>query len=203
MPDHTHSTSSTRLTIRILRGVPLFAVAGATGEFAASFYRPPVEAIKIAVQGSGLSVLDATKSVLLTDQGRATTLRAWAASLWRDLPMGAVQIALFEGIKTFIIESPDIAWDVNTLAGEAIIGSFAGFVAAGITISPDLIVTKINLESRNGRQVGISQVAKEIYDEQGLKGLTAGVFARAFYWGPAIGIFLSCYCGIRQYFLHV
>jgi len=162
-----------------------------------------VEAIKIAVQGSGMSVIDAAKTVLGTDTGRRATIRAWSAALWRDIPMGAVQIALFEGVKTFIIESPDISWDVNTLAGEAIIGSFAGFVAAAITVSPDLIVTKINLESRNGRQVGISEVAKEIYDEQGLKGLTAGVLARSLYWGPAIGIFLSCYCSIRQHFLTI
>lgn len=73
-------------------------------------------------------------------------------------------------------------------------------VGAAISITPDLIITKINIESKKGRSVGLWEMGREIYAEQGIKGLTAGIGERAFYWGPAIGIFLSCYCGIRQYF---
>ena len=40
--------------------------------------------------------------------------------------MGAVQLALFETMKSFVINSRDIDFDVNTLFAEAIFGSIGG-----------------------------------------------------------------------------
>ena len=37
------------------------------------------------------------------------------SSLWRDVPFGGGQLMLFEGIKAFILTSPDIDIDVGTL----------------------------------------------------------------------------------------
>ena len=37
-----------------------------------------------------------------TEEGRLNVYRAWTSSLWRDVPMGAVQIALFEGALDLI-----------------------------------------------------------------------------------------------------
>ena len=38
--------------------------------------------------------------VLGTREGRENVLRAWSASLWRDVPLGAIQLAVFEGLKS-------------------------------------------------------------------------------------------------------
>jgi len=40
--------------------------------------------------------------------------------------MGAIQIAIFEGLKTFILQSPDIVFDVNTLQSEALLVGSVG-----------------------------------------------------------------------------
>ena len=40
--------------------------------------------------------------------------------------------------------------------------------------------------------------ARAIYEQQGLSGFAKGVGSRGLYWAPAIGIFLSLYCSLRQ-----
>ena len=44
--------------------------------------------------------------------------------------MGAIQIAIFEGVKSFILQSPDIVFDVNTLQSEALLGGLGGLIGA-------------------------------------------------------------------------
>jgi hypothetical protein len=46
--------------------------------------------------------------------------------------------------------------------------------------------------------VGFRQMGLRILDEGGPAALMRGWQARVGYWAPAIGIFLSCYCSIRQ-----
>ena len=88
---------------------------------------------------------------------------AWTSSLFRDVPMGAIQIAIFEGLKTFILQSPDIVFDVNTLQSEALLGGLGGLIGAYLTTPTDVLTTRIitdesgELEGMNvlslGRQV--------------------------------------------------
>ena len=49
-----------------------------------------------------------------------------------------------------------------------------------------------------GGEVGPLEVASSILQESGPSGFFVGVGSRAFYWAPAIGIFLSLYCSLRQ-----
>ena len=39
--------------------------------------------------------------------------------LLRDVPMGAMQIAIFEVLKSVLIQSPDVTFDTNSLQAEA------------------------------------------------------------------------------------
>jgi len=181
----------------------VYLISGAAGELFGSVLRSPSEAIKTRLQAAGdLTTKEAIDAVIFSAEGRAQTFRAWQATLWRDIPMGAVQIALFEGIKTYIIEEPHISFDVTTLQGEALVGAFAGMVGAFITTAPDIVITRINLASKMGKEnVSATDIAHEIYREEGVMGFTTGIVERTLYWGPAIGIFLSAYCSIRQFFL--
>jgi len=172
--------------------------------------RAPAEAIKSRVQ-SGLdpSTSVAVQRVLGTSEGRANTLRAWTASLWRDVPFGAIQLAVFEGLKSYIINSPQSFndLDVDTLLAEALLGAAGGAVGGFLTVPLDVITIRI-LTQGTGEQacdeetcdvpVGFLAMAQQIWAEGGLTALFTGWRARTFYWAPAIGIFLSCDCSVRQ-----
>ena len=172
--------------------------------------RAPAEAIKSRVQsGVAPSTQVSVQRVLGTREGRENVLRAWSASLWRDVPFGAIQLAVFEGLKSYIINSPQTFndLDVDTLLSEALLGAAGGAMAAFLTVPLDVITIRI-LTQGTGEQAcdedectvptGILGMARQILDEGGAAALFTGWQQRTFYWAPAIGIFLSCYCFIRQ-----
>ena len=61
--------------------------------------------------GAGASAVKET----LQPQNLYTTFIAWQSSLLRDVPHGGIQLMLFEGIKSYILTSPDIDFDVGSL----------------------------------------------------------------------------------------
>ena len=162
------------------------------------------EAIKSRVQsGVASSVSEAVAQVALDPAGRANTLRAWGSSLLRDVPMGAIQIAIFEVLKAYVIQSPTVNFDTNTLGAEALFGASGGLIGALVTTPFDVITTRImtaETDSADGAasQPGPWTVAREIFEQDGLGGFANGAFLRSLYWAPAIGIFLSLYCSLRQ-----
>ena len=86
-----------------------YLLAGAVGELVGSVVRAPSEATKSKVQsGRAASVGEAVQQVVFDPDGRANTVRAWLSSLLRDVPMGAIQIAIFEVLKAYVIQAPDI-----------------------------------------------------------------------------------------------
>ena len=63
--------------------------------------------------------------------------------------MGAVQLALFESVKSFVINSRDIDFDVNTLIAEAIFGSIGGAVGALISTPGDIVTIQMMASLEN------------------------------------------------------
>ena len=62
------------------------------------------------------------------------TARAWTASLLRDVPMGAIQIAVFELLKSAIVQSPGIDLDVSSVQAEAGLGAIGGLLTAVVVM---------------------------------------------------------------------
>ena len=193
----------------------VYLVAGAAGETVGSIIRSPAEAVKSLVQSKAKdNALEAAKSVLGTPDGRANVIRAWSASIGRDVPFGAIQLAAFETIKAFILNNPNIEIDSSTLYSEAIIGAFAGALGAFVTNPTDVITTRIITQDitggngdgtngspedeQGGAPLGVIDMGKKIYREEGADAFFTGWTARVFYWAPAISIFLTCYCSVRQ-----
>ncbi|KAJ1449817.1 mitochondrial carrier domain-containing protein [Pelagophyceae sp. CCMP2097] len=175
----------------------VYLIGGAAGEFFGSIIRAPAEAVKSMTQSGMCEDTGAAVRIVLEDVPTQQRIqRAWSSSLLRDVPMGAIQIAIFEGLKVAILNSPDVEFDVNTLQAEAALGGFGGFIAALVTTPMDVVTTRI-ITSEGGE--GIRAMIQEILEEGGPIGLMRGAGSRALYWAPAIGIFLSCYCIIRQY----
>jgi solute carrier family 25 (mitochondrial S-adenosylmethionine transporter), member 26 len=133
----------TILMTTVLSEYPLavYLLAGAAGEFVGSVVRMPAESIKVQVQ-LGADIPSAI-SKTLEPKGISELYKAWSCSLWRDVPMGAIQLALFEAIKSYVINSPNLDFDVNTLTAEAIFGSIGGAVGAFISAPADNLTINI------------------------------------------------------------
>ena len=182
----------------------IYLTAGAAGEMCGSIVRAPAEAIKSTVQtGLSSSAVDAAYQLFGTPESRKNVIRAWSSSVWRDVPFGAIQLAIFELTKTYILNSPDIDFDSSTLLSEAIIGAFAGGWGALLTTPFDIITTRIITQSVDEDPLGVWEMMQQVYEEgvdsgEGLRVFFVGWEARVGYWAPAISIFLSCYCSVRQ-----
>lgn len=182
----------------------IYLTAGAAGEMCGSIVRAPAEAIKSTVQsGLSSSAVDAAYQLFGTPESRKNVIRAWSSSVWRDVPFGAIQLAIFELTKTYILNSPDIDFDSSTLLSEAIIGAFAGGWGALLTTPFDIITTRIITQSVDDEPLGVWEMMNQVYKEgvdsgEGLRVFFVGWEARVGYWAPAISIFLSCYCSVRQ-----
>jgi solute carrier family 25 S-adenosylmethionine transporter 26 len=212
-----YEIARTYLTNTPLGGEPLivYLLAGATGEFCASWFRAPAEAVKTRLQlgssgedGIELTPLTAAKQVIFTQSGRDNLASAWSASLLRDIPMGATQLAIFESAKTFVISSATINLDVGTISSEALFGCIGGGIAAFITTPADVITT-ITINSLSDPSLAQysgktpMEVLQMLNAEGGLAAVFTGWKERTLYWTPAIGIFLSIYCSSRQFGLTV
>lgn len=178
----------------------IYLAAGAVGELLGSTIRAPAEAMKSLVQSQSVSTTGAAFStVFMTREGRENVLRAWSSSALRDIPFGAIQLALFELIKAFILNNPNIDFDSSTLQSEAIIGAFAGGVGSFVTNPMDVITTRIIIQDTAGDDsVGVFDMGRRIFEEGGPTAFFAGWQARVLYWAPAISLFLTCYCSVRQ-----
>ena len=166
-----------------------------SSQFIGSTIRAPAEAVKTRVQ-TGFDIKSAVNKVFLDDEGRANTFRAWSSSLFRDVPHGAVQIAIFEVSKTAIINNPNIDFDVNTLLSEALLGALGGGIGGFLTTPADKVTTRII--SNSLEKLTPADVVKRVLKEEGVAGFFDGALQRTTYWALAIAIFLSCYCSFRQ-----
>jgi solute carrier family 25 S-adenosylmethionine transporter 26 len=192
-----------------LLATPLFAdkalvvylVAGGVGEFCGSIIRAPAEALKTMTQsGIAEDFGDAARQLASDSKRRDSVVFAWTSSLFRDVPMGAIQIAIFEGVKSFILQSPDIVFDVNTLQSEALLGGLGGLIGAYLTTPTDVLTTRI-ITDESGELEGMNvlSLGRQVVADGGVEALFEGSTERTLYWTPAIGIFLACYCSLRQF----
>ena len=125
-----------------------YLVAGACGELVGSVIRVPAEAIKSTRQSnSDMTVMEAFDLSLGNERGRRNTLKAWVVACIRDVPFGAIQIALFEVLKVTLsgMENPPI--DGDTALGEALLGAFGGAVGSFISAPPAGAYTRSLLSS--------------------------------------------------------
>jgi solute carrier family 25 S-adenosylmethionine transporter 26 len=212
-----YEIARTYLSHTALQGEPLliYLLAGSIGEFAASWFRAPAEAVKTRLQlgssgedGLELTPLTAAKQVFFSQSGRDNLSNSWAASLLRDIPMGATQLAIFESAKTYVISSATINLDVGTISSEALFGCIGGGIAAFITTPADVITTiSINSLSDTNlaqyRDKTPMEILQMLNAEGGMEAVFTGWKERTLYWTPAIGIFLSIYCSSRQFALSV
>jgi len=180
----------------------VYLIAGAAGEFCGSVIRAPAEAVKTKLQsGKDSSFSQSVESVIGTDSGRANIFKAWSASCFRDVPAGAIQIAIFEYAKIAIVALPGTASiDFNSLAFEAFLGATGGGIAALVTTPADVVTTQLITQDpeSESKVSSFAEGLQKNFQSGGLEALFLGWKERTAYWTPAIGLFLSFYCSLRQ-----
>ena len=195
-----------------LAPVVCYLAAGAVGECVGSVFRVPAEAIKSTRQADGSVTLSGAVAKNFWDgRGRSNLVRAWAVAVVRDVPFGAVQIALFEALKAYLggLEHPPL--DGDSFVGEAVLGSLGGGIGAFISAPADVVVTRL-IEQRGATDgaaatietnddLGPVDMARAIYAEGGVAAFFEGSGERVLYWAPAIGLFLTAYCRFRHWLL--
>ena len=202
-----------------------YLVAGGCGEFIASFIRAPAEAVKSRTQ-TGATISEAMQSNFQQARGRENMYRTWTVAIFRDIPFGAIQIALFESLKLFLTSQEQAPFDPNSLFGEAVLGACGGIIGSLCVTPLDVVVSRLiqQMESvdaaqesillsqeegealtpameRNNSVDGPIEMVRKVYAEGGGWAFWSGAQERVLYWGPAVAIFLSVYCQIRQNFL--
>ncbi|GAB0489114.1 hypothetical protein MMPV_000330 [Pyropia vietnamensis] len=119
------------LTLPFFAAHPLvaFLVAGALGDAVGSIVRVPAELVNKRLQlGLNDTVGGAVRDQFFNESGLEVTLASWGAVLLRDMPYGAVQIAVYEQVKLAIASSshPTV---LSTLS--AAVSHFSSAAAAG------------------------------------------------------------------------
>ena len=183
--------------------VTCYLLAGAFGELAGSVLRVPAEAVKSTQQSdASLTLRDALEVNFATAEGRANCVVAWRAAVTRDVPFGAAQIAIFEGLKVTLAGIAGSPLDADSFLGEAILGAVGGGVGALISAPADVVVTRL-IKQQSAAEAGetrlsATEMAARIRREGGLAAFFTGAGERVLYWAPAVGIFLTAYCRIRH-----
>ncbi len=181
--------------------VACYLIAGAVGELIGSVLRVPAEAVKSTQQSKeDISLSEAMSLNFGTAEGRANCVAAWTVAVTRDVPFGAIQIALFEALKIYLSGVADPPFDGDSFVGEAILGAFGGGVGAFISAPMDVVVVRLIKQQAAGEaeKLGAVRMAKLVYEEGGAAAFFRGSGERVLYWAPAIGIFLTAYCRIRH-----
>ena len=145
-----------------------YLVAGGCGEFIASFIRAPAEAVKSRTQ-TGATISEAMQSNFQQARGRENMYRTWTVAIFRDIPFGAIQIALFESLKLFLTSQEQAPFDPNSLFGEAVLGACGGIVGSLCVTPLDVVMPPI--DSTNGiRRRGSG---KHFVEPRGRRGVDA------------------------------
>lgn len=199
------------LQVDVMKPHPIlvYLIAGGFGEFFGSILRIPAEAVKNGTQ-VGMSVSEALESSVLSPSGRANIFKCWKTCLFRDIPFGGIQLAVFEYLKLLLVVAGIQALDPDAPITEALFGAVGGIVGAFCTTPVDVVITRMFNERRLNIAAGLSEdavdtspidTARAVYADSGVPGFFVGAKERVLYWGPAISIFLTVYCRIRQYYL--
>ncbi|CAH0554058.1 unnamed protein product [Brassicogethes aeneus] len=174
--------------------IPL--VSGASARVLSATMVSPLELIRTKMQSQRLNyfeVGEALKSLIKQD-GPKGLWKGLLPTLLRDVPFSALYWYSYEGIKSiFTDEHPSF-----------MLSFFAGFVsgsvAAAVTVPFDVVKTHQQIEFGTSTITGepirtrtTAQVIKDIYRQQGARGLFAGIVPRLIKVAPACAIMISSF----------
>lgn len=187
--------------------IPL--IAGATARSTAVTMVSPLELIRTKMQSKKLtfSEIKAALSQVIKVEGYKGLFRGLGSTLLRDVPFSGMYWTTFEYVKIFF-EKEDS--EKNSFAFNFFCGCVAGSIAALVTLPFDVIKTHQQIElgekeiyadgKTRQRASNMKDIAKNIYNNHGFKGLFTGLLPRIFKVAPACAIMISTFEYGKQFF---
>lgn len=172
-------------------------VAASCGETVACTVRVPTEVIKQRMQTKQFTKTSAAVSHVLRTEGILGMYRGFLSTVAREIPFTCIQFPLYEYFKR----------TYATMKGRrtepyeaALMGSFAGAIAAAATTPLDVCKTRIMLSVKNQVNAssskhydGIISTMKRIAAEEGPRALFSGIGPRVMWISIGGSIFLGVY----------
>jgi Mitochondrial carrier protein len=183
----------------------VFMIAGALGDAFGSIVRVPAEVVNKRLQlGVNSDWQSACRDAFLSAEGRQSTLLTWQAVLWRDVPYGGIQIALYEVGKQYLLSHPGQfgSFLAPGVFSDVFTGAVAGAIAAILTTPADVLVTKLSIQNPQSyletrRYMGVVSTASRIVRDEGFLSLFSGYLQRGIYYAPLIGLFFALFESAR------
>ncbi|CAN6273805.1 unnamed protein product [Urochloa humidicola] len=169
--------------------------AGGCSSIATSFVFTPSECIKQQMQvGSQYQNCWSALVGCLKRGGFASLYVGWGAVLCRNIPHSIVKFYAYESLKQSILKSaPE---NVKLNSGETLLcGGFAGSTAALFTTPFDVVKTRVQLQALSpvSKYDGVLHALKEIFRQEGLRGLYRGLTPRLAMYISQGAIFFTSY----------
>lgn len=169
-------------------------LAASLGEVTACLVRVPVEVIKQRRQANskGASSLTLFNNVL-KNEGFKGLYRGYLTTVFREIPFSFLQFPLWEFLKSRWASSQKEQlkpWQSSCC------GAVAGAISAAVTTPLDVAKTRIMLADSNSEianRAGTVFTLREVFKNQGMKGLFSGVVPRVLWISIGGAVFFGVY----------
>ncbi|RCI03143.1 hypothetical protein CU098_003456 [Rhizopus stolonifer] len=172
-------------------------VAGAFARTIAITMISPIELFRTRLQATtGVHdfgyVLDGVKK-MVAQGGLKALWRGLPPTLWRDVPFSAIYWMGYEECKRHL----ELNYDFGELNVAFLSGALSGMFAAVITTPFDVAKTRRQVDAGKGKSTLVDSkvpgILKQIYTQEGFRGLFRGITPRMAKIGPSCAIMISSY----------
>lgn len=164
----------------------------------ACLIRVPTEIVKSRAQTSTYGSLArssfAAARILLAHEGLPGFYRGFGITVAREIPFTSIQFPLYEFLKTRLARYRGQAQVSAHQA--AVCGSLAGGFAAALTTPLDVLKTRTMLDLRDRSKGEVPSFVRrfgQIYAEEGIRALFAGIVPRTLWISAGGAVFLGAY----------
>ncbi|KAI0786200.1 S-adenosylmethionine transporter [Abortiporus biennis] len=173
-------------------------LSASAGEVAACLIRVPTEVIKTRTQtssyGNAARGSFAAAKFVLSNEGVRGFYRGFGSTVMREIPFTSIQFPLYELFKLKLSR----VLDRRPLHAHeaAACGSVAGGIAAALTTPLDVLKTRVMLDLRDPtkhKHPSLPARFKQIYLQEGVGALFAGVVPRTLWISAGGAVFLGVY----------
>ncbi|CEO96366.1 Mitochondrial carrier protein [Plasmodiophora brassicae] len=158
---------------------------------AACAVRVPFEVVKQQLQaGMHSSTVECVKSIVRRD-GVAGLYRGYMSTVLREVPFDALQFALWETLK--VQYSNMEGGRTLTPLESGAMGAIAGSISAAATNPLDVVKTRLMTQGHKIVYNGFNDCIRKLWADEGLHGLTKGIFHRVAWIGLGGFLFFGAY----------
>lgn len=178
-------------------------LAASMGDAMGSLWLTPSEVVKSKTQaGLFQSPFAAVKATAA--QGPSSFYQGYSAAIARDIPFRAIQLSLYERLRTLYANSPIRLENKKPLSAleNLLLGAVAGTITAATTTPLDVIRTRMMSQASGSSALyknAIDCVVKTV-SREGPTALFKGIVPRCLLIGPSSAVFFLAYETTKSFF---